>query len=388
MKLFVVLFFVVVHICTAKPFTNETQYCQACHASTKSWLQGKRLTLRSWIKEDEPKTMGHHWWFKKETFTTLAKLRCAHQGANGHSFYEQLKIVGERLQERPSEEPLRQWDELMKQGKKEVPGFRKIWQRGLKLRNLKLNELKDECEAALLAIREPYTKLHLKKGSVFNYHSSHRMHVGRILFFFGGMREKSLSQTLFKVKDYKNKNYSMTTSYGARARPAPLHAAFTIDRAGTLLSIDGYVPYEDYRLKNLADFFSRGGGTEFGTFTFDKIVHLKKRSRMTRSSVAVKVTIKVEGMKIVEDEPCLIGTFTIRERPDGHRDRFTLWGKGKFVHLPNGLVACQETNMKFRVKILGIPFVKGSVVGRSWLAPDGREGGPYRPTTFGWTKED
>ena len=359
-----------------KSFVNETQYCRTCHVSTSSWLQGKAKVLRRWVNEDEPKQLGHHWWFKKETFSSLLKLRATQKDCDEPSFYRSLARLEDDYDGKA-------WQELMARGQTEVPGFRTIWQQ-----SLRLPHTSESLESAIFAIREPFSKLHFKKGQKFHYHSSHRMHVGKILLFFGGMREFSLSETLFRVINRGENRYEMTTSYGARGKPAPLHAAFTIDAAGTLVSIDKYVPFEDFRLKNLADIFSRGGGNRFGSFSFEKTIFLKKRSRMTRSSVDVVVTINVDGMSTVQDEPCLIGSFTIREKPDGHRDRFTIWGKGRFVHLPNGLVACQETRLKFRIKLFGIPLVKGSVIGRSWLAPDSKEQGPYRPSVFGWCKED
>ena len=357
-------------------FTNETQYCQTCHATSSSWLRGKGKILHRWLEENRPKEVGHHWWFKKETFSSLLKLPITNRDSTEVGFYEQLSLL------ETDYEPGK-WQKLMERGQREIPGFGNLWKRA---RALPLKE--QDRTALLLAMREPYSKMHFSQGEEFHYHSSHRMHVGKILLFFGGMREFSLSETLFKVRGVRDMGYEMSTSYGSRGKPAPLHATFTVDRSGTLKSIDSYVPYEDFRLKNLADFFARGGGNRFGKFSFEKTIFLKKRSRMTRSSVDVILTIEIEGMMKVNDEPCLVGSFTIKEKPDGHHDRFNLWGKGRFIHLPDGLVACQETNLKFRIKLFGIPLVKGSVAGRSWLAPNNRELGPYRPSLFGWCKED
>ena len=360
---FLALLFIVVTRLSA----GQTSFCTACHASTRSWLQGKGAVLSRWMKEKDPREMGHHFWFDKDFLSLLKEQDCAFPPGGEESYYRRLSGLLESPLDPARKRALLR--SLIDRGRREVPGFEDFWSWGEEL--LHRGELERESiHSFVKALQEPYGKLHLQKGEQFSYWSSYRVHVGKVLFIFGGVNKESHTQSRFEVKDRLPEGYEMKTSFGLRGRAPVLHADFSIAPNGDLRSIGSYNPREDHRLKNLARFFERGGGERFGKFSFDKKIFLKRRSNFTRKVVEVRLDVTIDAMEEIEGKPCLFGSFSLEEKPDGRGDGFSLWGRGRFVHLPRGLVAAQEMALRFRVKLLGIPFVKGSVLSRSWLAPE------------------
>jgi len=369
----------------------EHRWCIACHATPSSWLSGRAERLERLAAHRDPLVVGHHWWFRPDALRALATTRPARNLGPGGvveapSFYETVRRLEDGIaRDGGADADLQAWSSLMARGKDDVPGFGSIWQAGCDVVRRAPAVRQVEVRRVADALRRPYTAVHLTEGERLRFDCFQTVHVGRVLLFFGGMRKEYLGEATYGVQRRTADGYDMVTTYGARRKTPPLRAEFRVDDAGDLVSVSSYEPSTDCRLQNLTVFFERGGGRDFGTFSFDKVIYLQRRSRMVREAVRVRVDIQVEGLRTIGGEPCLEGRYHVQSHADSTGDAFALWGDGRFLHLPNGVVACQRSDLKFRIRLLGIPLVKGSVASGMWLLPDdGDDESPFDPTAQGW----
>lgn len=376
---------------------RQTRYCRACHRGTNSWVRGKGAQLRRWLHSRSPTEAGHHWWFEDQVIARLAASRgaqwqgtgtlssCAegsrtqgvrnqssHGSLGSGSFYGELERLSSLV---AGEQHLPEWVALMERGAHDVPGFSVFWQHGKELVSLPAQQRNAAARRLAHALCHPYQNMYLRGGDRLTYHTEQSMHVGKILFFFGGGASRFEGRYDLLVREPVDGGYRLFATYARRDGPPQLAVSYRTSPMGQLREIEASKPEGAASLQNLARFFERGGKHGLKPFSFEKTVFLRQRSRLLRNKLAMRVTITIEGIETVDGVACLVGRYVMKKLADSIGDAMWLEGRGRFWHRPDGVVLSQENSSRFRLRLLGIPLVKGSAQGKTWLVGGVRAAG-------------
>lgn len=339
--------------------------CMRCHVRARPWAARRRMHIARWLGRRDARNAGHHALFTTRSLREVLE-ECLQEATatpvTTDSFYDRLAELESRIAT-PSEkgEEGDPWAALVARGRDEVPGFERLWSRGDRLPPPADGNRRNAVLALIEALRTPYARLHLQPGETSSFRSTSRIHVGRVLLFFGGVKRDVERSWSLRVLDRLEGAYRLGLQVEGEGLTTPVSGEARIDGVGRLEELKEPTDVDPFPLRQAATFLERGENFRFAPFTFEKTIHVPRKARTARKKAALDVTVRRSEPILVDGEPCVRCSFEVREKPDDMNDAFSLWGEGTLVARPDGVIRRQDVQLKFRVKVLGLSLVRGSL---------------------------
>ena len=248
---------------------------------------------------------------------------------------------------------------VIARGREEVPIFERIWQFGDQL--CSADSSLEVIQAYLELILKPYLQLYLQPQEELIFSSNSNIHIGKVLFIFGGYDAKiqsrfSFSQMRSTLSGSKGIFKHMIESAGMKRSSISDISLSPLGRLEFFVAREGE---PSAGTLNLAGFLMRSPpGSDF-QFKSSKIIYLGKHRGLNIDRVNMILTFKLGSFILgANKEPILELDFQLNQARDTSSS-FQCSGAGKILLRMDGVVKKLESRTRFSVKFLGLPFVKG-----------------------------
>ncbi|MBW7874848.1 MAG: hypothetical protein H3C47_02535, partial [Candidatus Cloacimonetes bacterium] len=319
-------------------------------------------------------------WLSKEDLRALS--REATDEVTYVSWFERLRVAGVSIPSDAKELAMqvREIYRLVEEGSASVPGYLKIWEQARgdlsRLAEPIAEALKNPADTTAIhqdqllplhtrlvqQVERPFLALNPELGRTLQYNTETHLTASKIWPVFKGLNIRSFGSATFVMdpEKYREGKLNILRFNEKKQIIGTESAMFVWDPRGEVMSLK--TPQNNLTpvVQNMVGMFYRGFGEDLSRLQGEKTIYLGhiKGTRRDR----VKLDMKIRPVRLVKDQdlPLLEVEMILMEHPQDRGDSLSLSGKGKVRIAPNGVIANIESEVSFRVKMLGLNLVRGS----------------------------
>ncbi len=356
----------------------QTGQCLICHAQNP--LQGSKRILNQWLETGAQSGHTGHIWLPKEDILALSE--AATEEVSMVSWFDRLRIAGVSVPEDARELAMqvREIYRLVEEGAEAVPGYFKIWEQARgdlsQLAQPIADALKNPDEARKIhqdmllplhtrlvqQVERPFLALNPELGRTIQYATETHLTASKVWPVFKGLNIRSSGNATFVMdsQKYREGKLNILRFNEKKQIIGTENAQFVWDPRGEVLSLDSASGNVSPVVQNMAGMFYRGFGEDLSTLKGEKTIYLGHIKGTRRDRLKLDMTIKPIRLLKEEDMPLLEVEMVLSEHPQDRGDSLSLSGQGKVKIAPNGVIWEIESQVNFRVKMLGLNLVRGA----------------------------
>ena len=316
--------------------------------------------LKEWLSTGKQINQKGHIWIPKERLITPS-FRSINSYFERANFYSLLSQLAKNISDNGgSKIDLKNLKNLMNQGIKEVPVFEQYWKEGLAMLNASPTERKLWIKSFQASLERPFLYLYLRDDFRYEFEAESQVHVGKILFFFGGFKRSSKVDFSFLSRGFDGQNYKGIFEGKHHTKQSHFwRADFYMDTLGELKRLKPVNSVITPTMINMAGFLARGTLKDLNNPTGKKTIFLGSHRGIKKNKLELKMIMELGEVFLKEGKPLLLVNYKLSEEGADRGDNFNLSGDGQVILSSDGLMQEMDSNVRFQLKLFKIGLING-----------------------------